>query len=195
MEESIQLYFREGSSDKVYVVNLKEEPTGWRVNFAYGRRGASLTTGTKTTKPVPYINAKKIYNKVVNEKADKGYRPKSSPNSQSKAIDFTDPKDTEVRPQLLNEIDADDLEKYLSDPDWCAQEKYDGRRRMLLKDADNIVDANRKGLTVDISDKIKSDMLLLDDSFLFCELDGEILSDDCVMLFDLLCLNLTYKER
>ena len=195
MEESIDLYFQEGSSDKVYRIQLKEEPAGWTVNFQYGRRGTSLTTGTKTAKPVPYVNAKKIYTKIVNEKADKGYRPKSSPNSQSKVIDFTDPKDTEVRPQLLNEIDADDLEKYLSDPDWCAQEKYDGRRRMLLKDMDNIVGANRKGLTVDISDKIKCDMLILDDSFLFCELDGEILSDDCVMLFDLLCLNLTYKER
>jgi bifunctional non-homologous end joining protein LigD len=179
----------------VYRIQLKEEPSGWTVNFQYGRRGSSLTTGTKTTKPVPYVNAKKIYTKVVNEKADKGYRPKSNPNTQSKVIDFTDSRDTEIRPQLLNEIDGDDLEKYLSDPDWCAQEKYDGRRRMLLKDADNIVGANRKGLTVDISDKIKFDMLLLDDSFLFCELDGEILSDDCVMLFDLLCLNLTYKER
>jgi bifunctional non-homologous end joining protein LigD len=91
MEESIDLYFREGASDKIYLIQLNEEPSGWTVTFQYGRRGKSLTTGTKTKKPVPYMNAKKIYDRIVNQKGDKGYKKKNSSYSQSKIIDFNEP--------------------------------------------------------------------------------------------------------
>ena len=68
MPESVTLYYREGSSDKVYQCAI--EPSGdlFVVNFAYGRRGATLQTGTKTSSPVDYEMAKGIYDKVVGEK-------------------------------------------------------------------------------------------------------------------------------
>jgi bifunctional non-homologous end joining protein LigD len=52
--ESITLYYREGSSDKVYQCSI--EPSGelFVVNFAYGRRGSTMNTGTKTSSPVDY---------------------------------------------------------------------------------------------------------------------------------------------
>ena len=67
------LYYREGSSDKVYQCAI--EPAGERfvVNFAYGRRGATLSTGTKTNVPVDYDDAKRIFDKLVREKQAKGY--------------------------------------------------------------------------------------------------------------------------
>jgi predicted DNA-binding WGR domain protein len=67
------LYFREGSSDKVYQCAI--EPAGERfvVNFAYGRRGSTLNTGTKTNVPVDYETAEKVFNKLVKEKTAKGY--------------------------------------------------------------------------------------------------------------------------
>jgi bifunctional non-homologous end joining protein LigD len=34
-------------------------------------------------------------------------------------------------PQLLNEIQEEEVGKYINDPAYCAQEKHDGRRRML----------------------------------------------------------------
>ncbi len=43
------------------------------VNFAYGRRGATLSTGTKTSTPVDYQTAKHTYDKLVREKMAKGY--------------------------------------------------------------------------------------------------------------------------
>ena len=45
--ESITLYYREGSSDKVYQAGLTPKDGGYVVTFAYGRRGATLNTGIK----------------------------------------------------------------------------------------------------------------------------------------------------
>src|ERR1039458_9303166 len=75
MESSdrVTLYYREGSSDKVYQAAIEPAGKQFVVNFAYGRRGATLTTGTKTSSPVDYAAAKKIYTKLVGEKKAKGY--------------------------------------------------------------------------------------------------------------------------
>jgi bifunctional non-homologous end joining protein LigD len=71
--ENITLYYREGSSDKIYQCTI--EPAGERfvVNFAYGRRGSTLNTGTKTNVPVDYEDAQRIFNKLVKEKRGNGY--------------------------------------------------------------------------------------------------------------------------
>lgn len=48
--DRVSLYYREGSSDKVYQAAI--EPVGHQfvVTFAYGRRGATLTTGTRRSR-------------------------------------------------------------------------------------------------------------------------------------------------
>ena len=43
--ESITLYFREGSSDKIYQAAIEPKDGGYTVNFAYGRRGFSTSAG------------------------------------------------------------------------------------------------------------------------------------------------------
>ena len=65
--EPTTLYFREGSSDKVYSASIDPKDGGYVVNFAYGRRGSTLTTGTKTQVPVHYQTAKSIFDKLVRE--------------------------------------------------------------------------------------------------------------------------------
>lgn len=67
------LYYREGSSDKVYNVRLIKKGNGYVVDFEYGRRGATLKVGTKTPKPVALKKAEEIYNELVAEKKTKGY--------------------------------------------------------------------------------------------------------------------------
>jgi bifunctional non-homologous end joining protein LigD len=47
-KESIALYYREGSSDKVYQAALVEVSGGFLVNFAYGRRGSTLNPTSAT---------------------------------------------------------------------------------------------------------------------------------------------------
>ena len=56
--ETITLYFREGSSDKVYQAAIEPKGELFVVNFAYGRRGSTLQTGVKTSSPVDYQTAK-----------------------------------------------------------------------------------------------------------------------------------------
>lgn len=74
--DNISLYYREGSSDKIYQCAV--EPAGdgrFAVTFAYGRRGTTLSTGSKTSEPVGYDAAKRIFDKLVREKMAKGYTP------------------------------------------------------------------------------------------------------------------------
>jgi len=67
------LCFREGSSDKVYEVEVVRSGDGFVVNFAYGRRGGTLKTGTKTPQPVTRARADELYETLVSEKRAKGY--------------------------------------------------------------------------------------------------------------------------
>ena len=76
--ENITLYFRQGSSDKIYQAAIEPKDGGYTVNFAYGRRGSTLSTGTKTQSPVPYAEAKAIFDKLVKEKIAKGYTPQGN---------------------------------------------------------------------------------------------------------------------
>lgn len=75
IQEQVQLFYQSGNSDKVYEVDLCEvEPGSYVVNFRYGKRNTNLKEGTKTVFPVDFASAKKIYDKLVNEKKKKGYQ-------------------------------------------------------------------------------------------------------------------------
>ncbi|HEY8376177.1 MAG TPA: hypothetical protein VIK91_06795, partial [Nannocystis sp.] len=71
----VSLGLREGTSDKVYIVDLCEVGRDkFVVNFQFGRRGAALKDGTKTEVPVREAVARSIFAKLVDEKKRKGYR-------------------------------------------------------------------------------------------------------------------------
>ena len=73
--EQARLSFREGSSDKVYEIDLVEVASGQHVvNFRFGRRGTALRDGTKTPTPLPLAKARGIYDKLIAEKRAGGYR-------------------------------------------------------------------------------------------------------------------------
>jgi len=194
--EKISLFYKEGSSDKVYNLELVTTGKTWDVNYQYGRRGSSLTTGQKIS-TTDYYKAKLAYDKIVTEKISKGYQVFTNtfspytPYNSGGAIAPTS-EDTGIRPQLLNEIEEEDLEKYITDDNWCAQEKFDGRRRLLIKQGTKVKGTNRKGLVVGITSNIENDLLKLDVPSII--LDGEAF-DDRVMIFDSLGENLPYKER
>jgi bifunctional non-homologous end joining protein LigD len=190
-----QLFFKEGSSDKVYNAEIVSQLSGYMVNFAYGRRGSSLTTGSKTASPVNYDQALKIFDKLVNEKKSKGYKEVQNgikPPSSIGSLVGPPSRDTGLRPQLLNEIEEKELEKYITDPLWCAQEKYDGVRRMILKTRDAVIGTNRKGLSIPMSAEINSQLIQLDPDKKFV-LDGEAIGDS-VYIFDLVN-ELPFKAR
>jgi bifunctional non-homologous end joining protein LigD len=73
--ENITLYFREGSSDRAYQACLEESGSGWVVSFAHGRRGAAMSTGTKTKEPIAYAKAQGSLRQARKGKMVKGYTP------------------------------------------------------------------------------------------------------------------------
>lgn len=86
--KSTKLFFMQGTSDKVYEVDLCEQQSDdidrYWVNFRYGRRGSRLREGTKTPTPVDLAQAEAIFNSVVVSKTNKGYREATSPTSSSR---------------------------------------------------------------------------------------------------------------
>ncbi|MDY6783334.1 MAG: WGR domain-containing protein [Cyanobacteriota bacterium] len=68
------LHFQEGTSDKVYEVDLCRTEGGYLVNFRYGKRNAKLKEGTKTDQAVSLAKAEKLFEKLVRGKTRKGYR-------------------------------------------------------------------------------------------------------------------------
>jgi bifunctional non-homologous end joining protein LigD len=187
--DHINLYYRDGSSDKVYQVQVVPDGAKFRVNFQYGRRGSTLQSGTKTNVPVDYLAAKKIFDKLVSEKTSKGY----TPGEEGTPYAFTDKeqRQTGVHPQLLNSIESAEMEALIQDDRWCAQEKYDGRRMMIRLSVKctggrriekEVTGINRLGLSVGIPKCIEDDMLWRTESFL---IDGEAVGDH-FHAFDLL---------
>ena len=149
--QSITLYYRDGRSDKVYRASIEPQGTGFVVNFAYGRRGSTMTTGTKTQSPVGYEEAKKIHSKLVREKMAKGYTPgeDGTPYSNPDAN-----KPSGLAPQLLNPVEEANLEALLDSPDHYLQQKHDGKRLILRKSEEGIQGINRRGLFCGISETI-----------------------------------------
>ena len=47
--ETIELYFQQGSSDKVYHLQLESFEDQWAVNAQWGRRGSALQSDTKVS--------------------------------------------------------------------------------------------------------------------------------------------------
>lgn len=192
--EQVTLYFKEGSSDKVYAAQLEPKGSGWVVNFQYGRRGSTMNTGTKTSSPLPFEKAKSIFDKLVHEKTAKGYTPGEDGTAYKHTTN--EQRDTGERPQLLNEVDEAEVEKLINDPAWGMQEKKDGKRMMVRKTRTNVSGINRKGLTVGLPEPVA---LAVAKGFTDGLLDGEAVGDT-LFVFDLLdhegsTRDLSYADR
>ena len=175
--QHIELEFREGCSDKVYRAAIEEAAGEFVVNFAYGRRGSTLNTGTKTAHPVPYAEAASIYEKLVRSKTAKGYKPVTGvPATPGLGASVTarESRDTGLRPQLLNPITEAEAGQYLADEHWCCQEKYDGRRMMVRKTGTAVVATNRDGLRAGFPDALARLLSGLAGDFV---IDGESVGD------------------
>jgi bifunctional non-homologous end joining protein LigD len=194
--ESVTLYYREGASDKVYQCSIV--PNGndlFDVNFAYGRRGTTLQTGMKTSSPVKYDDAKRIFDKLVREKTAKGYTPgeDGTPYRQT----GNEGRATAILPQLLNTIEEEEVARLIKDQGWCLQEKKDGRRLLLQSQGAAIHGINKKGLLIGLPSPIVGQAAKLGAEFI---VDGESVGD-VLYAFDLLqvggdsLVTQPYRER
>ena len=178
---STSLYFREGNSDKEYHLAVESQGEGYIVTYAYGRRGNTLTTGTKTPHIVTLAQANALHDKLVREKTAKGYQPaveSKAPYQQT----GNEGRDSGIRCQLLNPIEKVDVSSLLTGRTHCLQEKHDGRRLMVRKQDDTITGINRRGLVVAIPDPIREAFEHIPYDVL---IDGEAVGDT-LHAFDLL---------
>lgn len=174
--ERVALLYRQGSSDKVYHAAI--EPAAgtedrFLVTFAFGRRGGTLSSGTKTPSPVPFDDARKIYDRLVKEKTAKGYTPgeDGTPFAGTEKAG----RATCVLPQLLNPVEEAEIGRLIADAEWWAQPKFDGRRTMILKEGSAVTGINRTGLTIALPAPIAEAALRL--STTRCLLDGELVGN------------------
>ena len=179
--ERVALYYREGSSDKVYQAAIEPAGNEFVVNFAYGRRGATLTTGTKTSSPVDYPAAKRIYTKLVSEKKAKGY----TDGADGTPYQHADKQASGILPQLLNPVNDAEVELLLRDENYCAQEKFDGKHLLIRKQDDDLEGINKKGFVVGLPQTVANELRGVPGSFIP---DGESIGDD-YHAFDLLEYN------
>ena len=177
------LYYKNGSADKVYQVEISEVEGGFVVRFSYGRRGATLTTGTKTQNPVTHEAAVKIFDKLIAEKQAKGYSPgeDGSPYQHTAKAGAV----SGVLPQLLNVVTEHEAAKLLSNPAWLLQEKFDGRRMMLRKTGNAVDAVNKRGLVIDAPQPIIDAAQQIPGDFI---IDGEAIGDT-FHAFDLLAVD------
>jgi bifunctional non-homologous end joining protein LigD len=176
--ERIALSYRQGASDKIYQAAIEPRHDLYVVNVAFGRRGAALQTATKTSEPVDLATAQKVFRKVVAEKKAKGYTEADhgTPYTHAEATP------SGLRPQLLNAVDESEAARLLSDPDWCAQEKHDGQRRLVKQDGAELCGINKKGLTVGLPSVLIPQLRALGCDFI---LDAELVGEH-LHVFDLL---------
>jgi bifunctional non-homologous end joining protein LigD len=188
--QHITLYYREGSSDKVYQASLEPSDELFLVNFAYGRRGTTLQTGTKTSSPVDYANAKRTFDKLVSEKMAKGYT--SGPEATPYQHTDKEERATGILPQLMNPVSELEVNRLIADPGWCAQQKYDGRRVLVQKTGTGVTGINRKGLTIGLPEPIVKAAHVIPGDYI---LDGECIGE-ALFVFDVLQVaNLDLREE
>lgn len=189
---SIELFFQEGSSDKVYNAQIVEEyASSYTVKVQWGRRGSSLQEGTKAVK-VSRTVAERKFESCVREKRSKGYEEKTAAvkpaafappvgkGSGSKA-GGTQRAIVGHKAQLLNPIDDSQLDAYLANDNMIAQQKIDGMRIIAYVNKDGVLATNREGQV----SKMTTGLAGLEYLPVGTIVDGELLEDG-YWLFDIL---------
>ena len=147
--QSTTLYFKQGASDKIYQAHINQVDNGYTVTFAYGKRGSTLRTGTKSASPVDSEKAIKIFNNLIKTKKAKGYT--EGENGTLYESTDNESKVSGISCQLLNPIDEATALVLCLNNDYCAQSKHDGERRLIERVEDCVQGINRKGLYVALS--------------------------------------------
>lgn len=176
------LYYAEGSSSKEYHAEIVTVAGGNVVNFRYGRRGGTLTSGTKTAAPVDFAQAKRIYDKLVKEKTTKGYTPDVS-GAAYQSTERAGLK-SDFSPQLLNAITEAEVMRLIQDDRWAAQQKMDGERRAAHADGSGVFGINRKGLVVPLPQIIVEELQAIHTACGSIRVDGELIGNT-LHVFDL----------
>ncbi len=190
--KSIELFFQEGSSDKVYNATIIKDGDAYTVTCEWGRRGAGLQSGSKAVR-VPLVQAEKKFESLVREKTNKGYQAMTTdvqpaavapPEGEGSGSKVTGKRArVGVKAQLAEAIDDEgSLGKFLANDDIIAQQKIDGERVLVHVNPDELVITNREGQKKNIDASRFAGLAYLPHGTI---VDGELLGSEYWM-FDVL---------
>jgi bifunctional non-homologous end joining protein LigD len=132
--ERAHLYFRQGSSDKVYHLQLQNVDDQWSVEAQWGRHGSALQSDVKMSNTT-YEEAKCAYDRILREKTGKDYQIADATSDDS-ALSVGLPPAKEHSghtPELLTSIEEPEALLLAQDVSWWFQQKFDGRRLAVQK--------------------------------------------------------------
>lgn len=176
------LYYRQGGSDKIYCAEIVLDDGGYLVNYAYGRRGNTLKSGTKTSEPVPIGQAQKIFEKLLKAKKKKGYTVGEDGMPYSNHENGGEYSG--ISCQLLNPVSRAEALSLCANSAYLAQMKYDGERRLIsVVNNEEARGINRRGFYVALPKDVVD--FLANKCFTSMVVDGEQVGDQ-VVLFDIL---------
>ncbi|MFI5294343.1 MAG: hypothetical protein ACHQ0Y_04890 [Thermodesulfovibrionales bacterium] len=177
----------ENGTDKVYHIALEKTEDGFNVLTAYGKRGRALTYGNKG-RGVSQEKGEKIYEGLLKEKLQSSPPYDSNPGVSGKVFEGAPDavsgesslvslpeikKNSGHVPQLLNAIEAEEVDLLIENPSFGAQEKFDGDR--LAVRVNGVLEGiNKKGYLVPVSPVIADAVLRLNRNIF---LDGENMGD------------------
>ena len=186
--ETIELYFQQGSSDKVYHLQLESVEEQWSVNAQWGRRGSALQSDAKVSS-VAYEEAKRVYDRIIREKTGKGYRIAQATTNGNKPISVGLPSAKEHSghaPELLTPIEEPEALRLEEDVSWWFQQKFDGRRLAVQKSDSKYSGINKLGQIIPIDSRLAGSLDLVQAQGFLA--DGEI-TDSHFYIWDLLSVD------
>jgi len=183
--EKADLHFRQGSSDKVYRLQLEDKQGQWGVQAQWGRRGSVLQSDVKVTNAT-YKEAKRVYDRILREKTGKGYQIAQATANGDGPFSVGLPSAKEQSghtPELLTPIEEQDALRLAHDASWWFQQKFDGRRLAIQKADGKYSGINKLGQIIPIDCRLAGSLDLVQTQGFLA--DGEI-TDSHFYIWDLL---------
>jgi bifunctional non-homologous end joining protein LigD len=188
--ERAELYFQQGSSDKVYHLQLENVQDQWSVQAQWGRRGSALQSDVKVS-DTSYEEAKRVYDRILREKTGKGYQIAQATANGNEAIAVGLPARKEHSghtPELLTPIEEPEALLLAQDASWWFQQKFDGRRLAVQKSEGKYSGINKLGQIIPMDSQLAGSLDRVQAQDFLA--DGEI-TDSRFYIWDLLRLNET----
>jgi predicted DNA-binding WGR domain protein len=188
--ERAELYFQQGSSDKVYRLQLEGAQGQWGVQAQWGRRGSAFQSDVKVSNTT-YEEAKRVYDRILRDKTGKGYQIAQGTASGKAAISVGLPATKEHSghtPELLTPIEEPDALRLAHDSSWWFQQKFDGRRLTVKKANGQYTGINKLGQVISIDSSLAESLNLVQVGGFLA--DGEIMQSH-FRIWDLLSVNET----
>jgi bifunctional non-homologous end joining protein LigD len=191
--KSVHLACQTGGSSKEYRMTIDEVSGGlFDVNALWGRICSNLTLTCKA-KGVTLEKAEKKYASILKEKLNESppyVEVTPTDDGQNAATAGSQAAPGTVRaviarviPQLCGSLDESELEPYLVNDDYAMEEKFNGKRKQVIKAGHKLSITNKRGQTTGVGMLPKTQAEFLKVPFDFTvDTEDERVGGGCVLL-------------